>query len=210
MNQDNGNILMKLIYLCMDHLMHNPKRAIIILFAVFIVTMITGELIGTMRNSEIVFSPTAMPIMSGRSDDYFVLPEINDLGAVDLTPHPEMTETSTPVMPIVKTLTPTPTEAQPVSCTSDLNIAAGKMAVIDFPEGYSAEIKVRYRPNDPNIITGTVRSGEKVYLLDGPFCQGGSIWWKVNVDTQKIVGWIPEKIASEPVIKKDPVSVNIP
>ena len=64
MNKDNGNILMKLIYLCMDHLMHNPKRAIIILFAVFIVTMITGELIGTVRNSEIVFSPTAIPIVS--------------------------------------------------------------------------------------------------------------------------------------------------
>ena len=161
MNQDNGNILMKLIYLCMDHLMHNPKRAIIILFAVFIVTMITGELIGTMRNSEIVFSPTAIPIVSGRSEDYFNLPEINDHGAVDLTPHPEITETSTPVMPIVKTQTPMPTEAQPVSCTSDLNIAAGKMAVIDFPGGYSAEIKVRYRPEDPNIITGSLRSGDK-------------------------------------------------
>ena len=210
MNQDNGNILMKLIYLCMDHLMHNPKRAIIILFVIFIVTMITGELIGTMRNSEIVFSPTAMPIVSGKSDDYFVLPEINDRGAVDLTPHAVITDTPTSEMPIVKTHTPTPTEAQPVPCTSDLGIAAGKMAVIDFPGGYSAEIKVRYRPDDPNIITGTVRSGEKVYLLDGPFCQGGSIWWKVNVDTQKIVGWIPEKIASEPVIKKDPVSVNIP
>ena len=200
MNQDNGNILMKLIYLCMDHLMHNPKRAIIILFAVFIVTMITGELIGTMRNSEIVFSPTAIPIVSGRSEDYFNLPEINDHGAVDLTPHPEITETSTPVMPIVKTQTPMPTEAQPVSCTSDLNIAAGKVAVIDFPGGYSAEIKVRYRPEDPNIITGTVRSGEKIYVLDGPVCLVGSVWWKINSDTQKTVGWIPEKTASKPVI----------
>ena len=146
MNQDNGNILMKLIYLCMDHLMHNPKRAIIILFVIFIVTMITGELIGTMRNSEMVFSPTAIPIVSGKTEDFFILPEINDRGAVDLTPHPEITETSTPEMPIVKTHTPTPTEAQPVSCTSDLGIAAGKMAVIDFPGGYSAEINVRYRP----------------------------------------------------------------
>ncbi len=210
MNQDNGNILMKLIYLCMDHLMHNPKRAIIILFAVFIVTMITGELIGTMRNSEIVFSPTAIPIVSGRSEDYFNLPEINDHGAVDLTPHPEITETSTPVMPIVKTQTPMPTEAQPVSCTSDLNIAAGKMAVIDFPGGYSAEIKVRYRPEDPNIITGSLRSGDKVYILDGPVCLSGFVWFKINSDAQKIIGWIPEKIASKLIIKKDPVSVNIP
>ena len=109
MNGDNGNILMKLIYLCMDHLMHNPKRAIIILFVVFIVSMITGELIGTMRNSEMVFSPTAMPIMSGRSEDYFILPEINDHGAVDLTPHAVITETTTPVVSVVKTQTPTPT-----------------------------------------------------------------------------------------------------
>ena len=171
MNSENGNILMKMIYLCMDHLMHNPKRAIIILFVVFIVTMITGELIGTMRNSEMVFSPTAMPIMSGRSEDYFILPEINDHGAVDLTPHAVITETTTPEVSVVKTQTPTPTEAQPVPCTSDLNIAAGKMAVIDFSGGYSAEIKVRYRPDDPNIITGTVISGEKVYLIDGPICK---------------------------------------
>ena len=200
MNSDNGNILMKLIYMCMDHLMHNPKRAIIILFAVFIVTMITGELIGTVRNSEIVFSQTAMPIMSERSEDYFILPEINDHGAVDLTPHAVITDTPTPEVSAVKTQTPTPTEAQPVSCTSDLNIAAGKMAVIDFPGGYSAEIKVRYRPEDPNIITGTVRSGEKIYLLDGPVCLSGSVWWKINSDSQKIVGWISERIASKPII----------
>ena len=200
MNNDNGNILMKLIYLCMDHLMHNPKRAIIILFVVFIVTMITGELIGTMRNSETVFSPTAMLIVSGKSEDYFILPEINDYGAVDLTPHAVITDTPTPEVSSVKAQTPTPTFTKPVSCTSDLNIAAGKMAVIDFPGGYSAEIKARYRPVDPNIITGTVRSGEKVYLLDGPVCLSGSVWFKINSDTQKIVGWIPEKIASKPIL----------
>ncbi|MBQ3083469.1 MAG: hypothetical protein IJC47_05985, partial [Alistipes sp.] len=86
-------------------------------------------------------------------------------------------------------------------CISELKISAGKMAVIDFPGGYSAEIKVRYRPEDPNIITSTVNSGDKVYILDGPVCLSGSIWWKINSDTQKIVGWIPEKIASKPIIK---------
>ena len=173
MNSDDGNILMKLIYLCMDHLMHNPKRAIIILFAVFIFTMVAGELIGTMRNSETVFSPTAMLIVSGKSEDYFILPEINDYGAVDLTPHAVITDTSTPEKSALKMKTPSPTATVTVSCTSDLKITAGNMAVIDFPGGYSAEIKARYRPDDPNIITGTVRSGEKVYLLDGPVCQAG-------------------------------------
>ncbi len=200
MNNDNGNILMKLIYLCMDHLMHNPKRAIIILFAVFIVTMITGELIGTVRNSGTVFSPTSMPIVSGKSEDYFILSEISDHGAVNLTPHAEKTETPTPEVSVVKTQTPAPTDTKPVPCTSELGIAAGKMAVIDYPAGYSAEIKVRYRPEDPNIITGTVRSGEKVYLLDGPVCLSGSVWWKINSDSRKIVGWISESIASKPVI----------
>ena len=191
---------MKMIYLCMDHLMHNPKRAIIILFIVFVATMITGELIGTMRNTEIVFSQTAMPVVSGKSEDYFILPEISDHGAVNLTPHAEITETLTPEVSNVNKQTPTPTESQSVSCASDLNIMSGNMAVIDYPGGYFAEIKVRYRPDDPNIITGTVRSGEKVYLLDGPVCQVGSVWWKINSDTEKIVGWIPEKIASKTVI----------
>ena len=200
MNSDNGNILMKLIYLCMDHLMHNPKRAIIILFVVFIFTMVAGELIGTMRNSELIFSPTAIPLESVKSGEYFILPEINDHGAVDLTPHAVITDTPTPEVSAVKTQTTTPTEAQSISCTSDLNIAAGKMAYIDFPGGYSTVIKVRYRPEDPYIITGTVRSGEKVYLLDGPVCQAGSVWWKINSDVKKTVGWIPEKIASKQII----------
>ena len=64
----------------------------------------------------------------------------------------------------------------------------------------SPDPKVRYRSDDPNIITGTVRSGEKVYLLDGPVCLSGSVWWKINSDSQKIVGWIPERIATKPVI----------
>ena len=200
MNSDNGNLLIKLIYLSMDHLMHNPKRAIIILFVVFILTMIAGELIGSMRNSETFFSATAIPLMSGKTGDYFTLPEIHDHGAIDLTPHAVFTATPTSEMSLEKTGTPLPSATQPVSCSSEMNLAAGKMAVIDYPGGYSADINVRYRTGDPNIIVGTVRSGDTVYLLDGPVCQSGSIWWKINSETHKIVGWIPEKIASSPIL----------
>ena len=200
MSSDNGNILMKLIYMCMDHLMHNPKRAIIILFTVFILTMVAGEMIGAMRNSETVFSPTSVPLVSGKTGDYFTLPEIRDHGAVDLTPHAEITVTPTQEMSIMKTETTIPTDERSVGCSSELNIAAGKMAVIDFPGGYSTEIKVRYRTEDPNIIVGTVKSGDTVYLLDSPACRSGSIWWKINSDREKIIGWIPEKIESKPVI----------
>ncbi len=196
MNGDSGNLLTRMIYLCTDHLMHNPKRAVIILFVVFIITMVTGELIGTMRNPEAVVSPTSVPAVSWRSEDYFSLPEIYDHGAVDLTPHAEITESPAPV----KTETPTPVAEGAFSCVSDLNITAGKMAVIDYPGGYSAEINVRYRPEDPNIIAGRVRSGDEVYLLDGPVCLSGSVWWKINSDTHKIIGWIPEKSAAKPLI----------
>ncbi len=201
MNNDNGNILLKLIYLCMDHLMHNPKRAIIILFFVFIFTMVAGELIGTMRNSETIFSPTAIPLVSGKSGYYFTLPDIDDHGAVDLTPHAVITESPTPEISALKMETPLPTASVTVPCSSELNITEGKMAYIDFPGGYSAEINVRYRPEDPNIIIGKVSSGEKVYILDGPVCISGSIWWQINSDTHKFVGWIPEKIASKPIIR---------
>ena len=78
---------------------------------------------------------------------------------------------------------------------------AGNMVIIDFPGGHSSEIKVRYRPEDPNVIVGIVRSGDKVYILEGPVCRSGSKWWKINSDTQKIVGWIPEKMASKPIIR---------
>ncbi len=203
MNSDNGNILMKLIYLCMDHLMHNPKRAIIILFIVFIFTMVAGELIGTMRNSEMVFSPTSIPLVSGKTEDYFTLPDIDDHGLVNLTPQALITKSPSPEVLSVKTETPSPPVTGTVSCISELNITAGKMAVIDFPGGYSAEIKVRYRPEDPNIVTGTVSSGDKVYILDGPVCLSGSIWWKINSDKHKTVGWIPEKIGLNQAIKSN-------
>ena len=203
MNSGNGNFLMKMIYLCMDLLMHNPKRALIILFVIFIATMITGELIGTVRNAEIPFSPPAEASVSGRSGDYFLLPEIIDLGAVHLTPGFEITMTPNPtIKPEIDSAGElTLVETHPEICVSDLNLSTGTIAGIDFPGGYSADVRVRYRPDDPNIIIGIVRSGDNVYLLEGPVCKSGTRWWKINSDTHKIVGWIPEKIESKPIIR---------
>ena len=52
----------------------------------------------------------------------------------------------------------------------------------------------------PGLPLTIVNPEAKVYLLDGPVCLSGSVWFKINSDTQKIVGWIPEKIASKPIL----------
>ena len=196
----SDNILEKMIYLCMDHLMHNPKRAVILLLAFFLITMITGELIGAVREADPVPVPTAAVVVQFDPAGYFELMDISDNGAVNLTPAIEMTETPAPEPAAKPAETESSPEIRASACSSESAAAAGNSASVDYPGGYPAVINVRYRPEDPGIVTGTVSSGDMVYLLDGPVCLDGVRWWKINSDKYKIIGWIPETISDKPVL----------
>ena len=86
---DTGNVLIRIIYLVMDHLMHDPKRAVIILLVIFIATMMTGEFIGAARKAEPSESDTKISEITETPGRYFDLKEIQDLGPVYLTPEPQ-------------------------------------------------------------------------------------------------------------------------
>ena len=86
---DTGNLLIRIIYLIMDHLMHDPKRAVIILLVIFIATMITGEFIGAAREAIPSESGTGISEITETPEKYFDLKEIQDLGPVNLTPKPQ-------------------------------------------------------------------------------------------------------------------------
>ena len=74
----------------MDHLLHDPKRACVILMAVFLLTMITGEFIGAARRAVPSTEGAGAVEAAGTAESYFELDEILDLGPVNLTPVPDM------------------------------------------------------------------------------------------------------------------------
>ena len=197
-NEDEGNLLMRFIYLFMDHLMHDPKRAVIFLLAVFAVTMITGEFIGAVRKAD--------PLSTNRTaetsePERFVirLREIQDNGPVNLTPETEpilITETEEALSPFD---VPSVIETPGLLCSEPSEIVPGMDIVIGYPGGYAAEINVRYQPENSKKTVGMVRSGDSVYILAGPVCLSGTRWWKINSDKYRIIGWIPERIGKKPV-----------
>ena len=78
-----------MIYLVMDHLMHDPKRAVIILLVIFIVTMVTGEFIGAARKAETSEAVIRISDITATPERFFDLKEIQDSGPVNLTPEPQ-------------------------------------------------------------------------------------------------------------------------
>lgn len=87
---DTGNVLIRIIYLVMGHLMHDPKRAVIILLVIFIATMITGEFIGAAREAVPSESGYGISEITETPGRYFDLKEIQDLGPANLTPESQM------------------------------------------------------------------------------------------------------------------------
>ena len=79
---DTGNILLRIICLFMDNLMHDPKRACIILILIFFITMITGEFIGAARETVHTENGIRATAPAETGETYFDLKEIEDHGPV--------------------------------------------------------------------------------------------------------------------------------
>ena len=88
-SDETGGLLIRLIFLCMDRLMHDPKRAVFVLLATVIGTLAAGEIIGKARELDRI----AMPVIEATAVDrqpenFFDLHLIRDNGPVNLTPEP--------------------------------------------------------------------------------------------------------------------------
>ncbi len=79
---DTGNFLLRIIYLFMDNLMHDPKSACIILTAIFLITMITGEFIEAARETVNVEGVIRATPVTETAENFFDLKEIEDHGPV--------------------------------------------------------------------------------------------------------------------------------
>ena len=192
-NNDTGNLLIRLIYMCMDHLMHNPKRATFILMAVFTGTLITGEVIGRTRITKNEIMPEVLNT-PGTMDpsQIFDLKKIIDTGPVNLTPQ------TTPSQTPENTGTPISSRTEAVSiCAEAVKAEIGRTAKISSSGYLPASLEIRYRWYDPYIITGEVAPGDIVVILDGPVCHLSDRWWKIR--SGNIVGWMRESFDSVPV-----------
>ena len=83
---DSGNILLRIIWLFMDSLMNDPKRACIILIAIFLITMITGEFIGAARETIHADNVIRATPVRATAESYFDLKEIEDCGPAVFQP----------------------------------------------------------------------------------------------------------------------------
>ena len=79
---DTGNLLLRIVYLLMDNLMHDPRRACIILIALFLVTMVMGEFIGAARETVNIEDVIRTAPVTETAESYFNLKEIEDHGPV--------------------------------------------------------------------------------------------------------------------------------
>lgn len=205
--EETGAFLIRLINLGINNLMHNPKRALIILFASFAGILIVGEIVNRTRDIDPAKPTPKPPIVYQDSSNYFTL---NDIQDDKITPSITQTVIVRSNIPLtaVPTKTPIPTEA-PVytatpSCTTEIfknGIERGKNVKIAYLQGYETEMPVRYKYNDSKTTVGTVKSGDKVYVLEGPVCFGNTRWWKVNAPRYRIVGWLPEFVNKIPFLE---------
>lgn len=72
------------------------------------------------------------------------------------------------------------------TCTSD-KFNVGDLAQVE----QTSLLVVRSDPGTGDVL-GRAGPLTVVYLIDGPVCKGGAIWWKVNVNGQNLSGWTVE------------------
>lgn len=71
-------------------------------------------------------------------------------------------------------------------CKSD-KLAAGILAQVE----QDTLLVIRSEPNTGYVV-GRAGPLSVVNIVDGPSCTGGAIWFKVNVATQNLTGWVTE------------------
>ena len=205
------DIIMQFIHWGEDALFKHPKVLIFLLLACFVTIMLANEGINRSNQAKeaLALIPTSTPIRAA-IEYYQNLPDIVN----DKTPLPTPTE----VGQLIKRM-PTETPSSNFGnneddyygvCLEDTSKNAVKVGVdaeITYLGGYASTLNLRYRYNDPQVVVGSVSSGTKVYVIDGPECLQGIRYWKVNSAKDRIVGWIPELVQGRPTMGRPTMEV---
>lgn len=79
-------------------------------------------------------------------------------------------------------------------CTNALptRLLAGKRAFVqEYPP---ASNRIRKDPNTNSEVLGYIKTGEMIFLLEGPICGESANWWKVQSISGDLVGWTMESL----------------
>ncbi len=119
------------------------------------------------------FTPTRIIIPSETAGP---LPTATDTPTPTATDTPTSTSTATPTMTRTMTSTSTPTSTPTLSSGKIVRFLLPEMKIYQIPGG---------------AVIGTIRSGDRVTLLDHTTTQSGLIWVEIR-DSDGRIGWIPE------------------
>jgi eukaryotic-like serine/threonine-protein kinase len=110
---------------------------------------------------------------------------------LSVTPTPTPTATPTATRTATPTGTPTPTPVPYIACPG---LYQSRIHVSDFAfvsKDPPIANRVREKPNTDAKILGFIEPGEKIEILEGPFC-GDWIWWRMRSMQTGISGWTAE------------------
>jgi predicted Ser/Thr protein kinase len=123
-----------------------------------------------------------------------VNPDSNGNGVpdnVDTGPCNKLIYTPTPTVTPTPTMTPTPTPAPYIACPG---LYQSRLHVGDFAfvsDNPPVANRVREKHSTDAKILGFIQPGEKIEILEGPFC-GDWIWWRVRSMKTGLYGWTSE------------------
>jgi hypothetical protein len=70
--------------------------------------------------------------------------------------------------------------------------------------------RIRTGPGAGFPVKGLARPGAVMKVLDGPFCSGSQLWWKVDLKFVKLTGWVAEGDSKEYWIAPCPTEGHCP
>jgi serine/threonine protein kinase len=123
-----------------------------------------------------------------------VNPDSNGNGVpdnVDTSPCNTLIFTPTPTITPTPTMTPTPTPVVYIACPGlyQSRIHVGDFAFVSNDPPVAN--RVREKHNTDAKILGFIQPGEKIEILEGPYC-GEWIWWRIRSMKTGLTGWTSE------------------
>jgi hypothetical protein len=110
---------------------------------------------------------------------------------VDTSPCNTLIFTPTPTITPTPTMTPTPTPIYYIACQGlyQSRIHVGDFAFVSNDPPVAN--RVREKHNTDAKILGFIQPGEKIEILEGPYC-GEWIWWRIRSMKTGLTGWTSE------------------
>jgi hypothetical protein len=137
-------------------------------------------------------SPIPSPEIKNTSPPLAIAPTQTSLPTIRATFTSPPTDTPFPTLTLQPTRTSTPLPEGEIACPGLLpsRLAVGVYAyVIPIPP-LPSRVRTGAGLNFP--AKGLAQPGTIMRVIDGPRCNGGQIWWKIDLQNSDLAGWVAE------------------